>query len=56
MLGSWKLRSVVGAWGLKAQGLPKQAAFLQISCDQVQIFELPGGNVGYPALGLGSQT
>lgn len=34
--------SVVGAWGLKAQGLPKQAAFLQISCDQMQIFELPG--------------
>lgn len=34
--------SVVGAWGLNAQGLPKQAAFLQISCDQVQIFALPG--------------
>lgn len=34
--------SVVGAWGLKTQGLPKQAAFLQISCDQMQIFELPG--------------
>ena len=45
MYCAWEpeLRSVVGAWGLKAQGLPKQAAFLQISCDQMQIFELPGG-------------